>query len=132
LGTHPHIAKSGSPFIHLPRYTLKIGAMNGATSDVNLQSSPSKHAVGSLPTDIVALRISHCRAEHAEGGAQYHLAVRHYRDCLEAAERREDARATQFFALKLAACYDQMGFTEKADEFRALATTDLGDAPLLG
>ncbi|BDP43195.1 hypothetical protein DAETH_31640 [Deinococcus aetherius] len=83
-----------------------------------------------LATDIVSLRMSHCRAEHAAEGAQYHLAVMHYRVCLEAAERREDCRATQFFALKLAACYDEMGLTEKAAGFRALACT--GDSPLLG
>ncbi|EYB69425.1 hypothetical protein DEIPH_ctg008orf0163 [Deinococcus phoenicis] len=62
--------------------------------------------------------------------AQYHLAVLYYRECLEAAERREDCRATQFFALKLAACYDQMGFAAKAAHFRALACP--GDLPLLG
>lgn len=83
-----------------------------------------------VPTDIVSLRMSHCRAEHAALGAQYHLAVRHYRDCLEAAERREDCRAVEFFALRLAACYEQMGLTDKARQFRALACPD--DAALLG
>lgn len=83
-----------------------------------------------VPTDIVSLRMSHCRAEHAASGAQYHLAVLHYRECLEAAERREDCRAVEFFALKLAACYEQMGLAEKAGHFRALAGA--GDTPLLG
>ena len=81
-------------------------------------------------SDIVSLRMSHCRAEHAASGEQYHLAVMHYRACLEAAERREDCRAVEFFALKLAACYEQMGLGEKAAQFRALACT--GDPPLLG
>ncbi|GAA5514497.1 hypothetical protein Dcar01_03253 [Deinococcus carri] len=83
-----------------------------------------------VPTDIVALRMSHCRAEHAALGAQYHLAVLHYRECLESAERREDCRAVEFFALKLAGCYEQMGLTDKAAHFRALACP--GDLPLLG
>ncbi|WP_084048031.1 hypothetical protein [Deinococcus hopiensis] len=81
-------------------------------------------------TDIVSLRMSHCRAEHAALGAQYHLAVLHYRECLEAAERREDIRAIEFFALKLAGCYEKMGFHDKAAQFRALACS--GDLPLLG
>ena len=83
-----------------------------------------------VPTDIVSLRMSHCRAEHAASGAQYHLAVMHYRACLEAAERREDCQAVEFFALKLAACYEQMGLAEKARHFRALAGA--GDTSLLG
>ncbi|WP_272976047.1 hypothetical protein [Deinococcus geothermalis] len=83
-----------------------------------------------VPTDIVSLRMSHCRAEHAASGAQYHLAVLYYRECLEAAERREDCRAVEFFALKLAACYEKMGLTEKAAHFRALAGS--GDLPLFG
>lgn len=83
-----------------------------------------------VSTDIVSLRMSHCRAEHAASGAQYHLAVLHYRECLEAAERREDCRAVEFFALKLAGCYEQMGLLDKAAGFRALACS--GDSPLLG
>lgn len=87
-------------------------------------------AASILPSDIVSLRMSHCRAEHAAREAQYHLAVLHYRTCLETAERREDCRAVEFFALKLAGCYDQMGLNAKAASFRALAGS--GDAPLLG
>lgn len=79
-----------------------------------------------LPTDIVTLRVAHCRAEHAALGQQYHLAVLHYRTCLEAAERREDCQAVQFFALRLADCYEQMGLTNKAAEFRALGDCDHG------
>lgn len=85
-------------------------------------------AVSSVKQDIVSLRMSHCRAEHAAQAAQFHLAVMHYRECLEAAERREDSQATEFFALKLAECYAQMGLRDKAEHFRALAGTD--DAPL--
>lgn len=81
-------------------------------------------------TDIVSLRMSHCRAEHAASTAQYHLAVLHYRDCLEAAERREDCRAVEFFALKLAGCYACMGLHDKAAQFHALAGA--GDSPMIG
>lgn len=87
-------------------------------------------SVSTAPRDIVSLRMSHCRAEHAAQAAQYHLAVMHYRECLEAAERREDSRATEFFALKLAECYGAMGLGEKASHFHALAGSE--DAPLLG
>lgn len=83
----------------------------------------------SLPCDIVSLRMAHCRAEHAAGSGQYHLAVLHYRTCLEVAERREDCRAMQFFALRLAECYEAMGLRIKAHAFRHLADAD-GSAPL--
>jgi hypothetical protein len=73
------------------------------------------------PQDIVALRLCHCRAETAAAAGSLHVAVQHYRACLEAAERREDARAMQFFALKLGECYDRMGLSEKAANFKALA-----------
>ncbi|GHF39097.1 hypothetical protein HNQ07_001786 [Deinococcus metalli] len=87
-------------------------------------------AVSSDRRDIVSLRMSHCRAEHAAKAAQYHLAVLHYRECLESAEQREDIRATQFFALRLAECYGAMNLREKAAHFHALAGTE--DAPLIG
>lgn len=73
------------------------------------------------PTDIVSLRLQHCRAESALKGGQYHLAVLHYRHCLEGAERREDVRATQFFSLKLAECYGAMNLRDKALQFKMLA-----------
>lgn len=88
------------------------------------------NAVQSVPSDIVALRMAHCRAESAANEARYHLAVLHYRACLEAAERREDGRAMQFFALKLADCYERMCFKEKSEHFRALAQD--GNATLFG
>ncbi|WP_291423668.1 hypothetical protein [Deinococcus sp.] len=84
-------------------------------------------ATSSVVSDIVTLRISHCRAEHAAKQSQYHVAVLHYRCCLEAAECRQDHKATQFFALKLADCYEHMGLLGKAGTFRALAEA----APLL-
>ncbi|WP_261664554.1 hypothetical protein [Deinococcus sp. Marseille-Q6407] len=71
--------------------------------------------------DIVTLRLSHCRAERAAQEARYHLAVMHYRSCLETAERREDCQAVQFFALRLAECYEQMNLNAKARAFRDLA-----------
>ncbi|GAA5501465.1 hypothetical protein Dxin01_01197 [Deinococcus xinjiangensis] len=79
------------------------------------------NAVSSVPSDIVSLRMTHCRAEHAAGEAQYHLAVLYYRACFEAAEYRQDPRAMQFFALKLADCYEEMHLWKKAEDFRALA-----------
>ncbi len=85
------------------------------------------NVVASVPSDILSLRMTHCRAEHAAKQAQYHLAVQHYRACFEAAECRQDARAMQFFALRLADCYDQMGMRGKASAFRALA--DAAEGP---
>ena len=81
-------------------------------------------AMNRPPTDIVALRVAHCRAERAAQGGQYHLAVLHYRDCLEAAERREDCQAMRFFALRLGDCYAHMGFAEKAQQFHSLARVE--------
>lgn len=78
------------------------------------------NGISSLACDIVTLRMTHCRAEQAANLAQYHLATLHYRTCLEVAELREDAQAVQFFALKLADCYEFMGLREKAVNFRAL------------
>ncbi|WP_027481188.1 hypothetical protein [Deinococcus pimensis] len=71
--------------------------------------------------DIVSLRLCHCRAESAVQGGALHIAVLHYRTCLEAAERREDVQAQQFFASRLGECYDRMGMREKAAGFRAMA-----------
>ncbi|MFC3831414.1 MULTISPECIES: hypothetical protein [Deinococcus] len=86
--------------------------------------------VSSAQRDIVSLRMSHCRAEHAAAEARYHLAVLHYRECLESAEQREDLRATRFFAARLAECYAAMDLSDKAAQFQALAGAD--DTPLLG
>ena len=90
----------------LPLILLKLQVMN---------------ATSSVACDIVTLRMTHCRAEQAANLAQYHLAVAHYRTCLEEAELRQDAQAMQFFALKLADCYEHMGLREKARGFHALA-----------
>ena len=108
-------ANAASSFIHVGRRPLTL---------------PFMKVVSSAQRDIVSLRMSHCRAEHAAGEARYHLAVLHYRECLESAEQREDLRATQFFAARLAECYAAMGLPEKADHFRAMAGAD--DTPLLG
>ena len=72
-------------------------------------------------TSIVALRLHHCRAEHAMRDAQYHLAALNYRRCLETAESRFDCQAVSFFALKLVECYTHMGLSGKANSFRQLA-----------
>lgn len=82
------------------------------------------NATSSVACDIVTLRMTHCRAEQAARLAQYHLAVAHYYTCLEVAEVRQDAQATQFFALKLADCYEYMGLHEKARSFHALASSN--------
>lgn len=74
--------------------------------------------------DILHLRREHCRAETCFSAAQYHLAMKHYRICLELAERREDVQATQFFALKLAQCYSAMNLQEKAAQFWCLARVE--------
>lgn len=73
------------------------------------------------PLDIVTLRLCHCRAEAAASEGALHIAVQHYRACLEAAERREDVQAIQFFAIKLGECYERMGLGDKASSFKALA-----------
>lgn len=44
-----------------------------------------------------------------------------YHRCLEAAERRQDAQATCYFAGRLAECYHQMKLPQKAAHFGALA-----------
>lgn len=77
-----------------------------------------------LPTHIVSLRMTHCRAESAAREGLYHVAVLHYRECLEAAERREDGQAVRFFALRLGDCYARMGLTDKAAQFRALGACE--------
>lgn len=83
--------------------------------------------------DITALRLSHCRAEQSAQRGQFHLAALHYRGCLEMAERRNDCRAVQFFALRLAECYDQMNLSCKAGAFRDLAGCAPGrPGPALG
>lgn len=84
------------------------------------------------PIDIVSLRMFHCRAARALEGAQYHLAVMHYRTCLESAERREDIQAMRFFALKLSECYAQMGLRDKASQFRLMADGEYGSEQLGG
>lgn len=78
-----------------------------------------------VPTDILRLRREHCRAETCFGAEQYHLAVKHYRTCLELAERREDIQATRFFALKLASCYRAMRLDDKARGFEALGWAEV-------
>lgn len=78
-------------------------------------------AAPAVASDIQTLRLIHCRAEQASRWGHYHVAVQQYRQCLEWAEWREDARATQFFALKLAECYAAMGLRRQASEFAELA-----------
>lgn len=79
------------------------------------------NAVRPVAADILSLRLAHCRAEQAAAARQFHVAVMHYRSCLEAAEQREDGRASLFFASRLAECYEQMGLHAKAEAFLAFA-----------
>jgi hypothetical protein len=65
-------------------------------------------------------REAHLRAVLAEHASDWHLAVKDYLFCLEAAEAAGDVRATRFFAAKLVAAYSAMGFAEKAARYREL------------
>ena len=71
--------------------------------------------------DIVMAREAHLRAALAEYRGEWHLVVRDYLICLEAAERAEDHRATCFFAAKLVTAYTAIGFHDKAERYRELA-----------
>ena len=55
--------------------------------------------------DIIETREAHLRAVLAECACDWHLAIRDYLGCLEAAQRADDLRATQFFAAKLVTAY---------------------------
>lgn len=76
--------------------------------------------------DIVKAREAHLRATLAEYRGDWHLVVRDYLICLEAAERAEDLRATRFFAGKLVAAYTAIGLNDKARRYRDLAALAQG------
>lgn len=63
--------------------------------------------------DITKTREAHLRAVLAEYARDWHLVIRDYLYCLEAAERAGDVRAVGFFAAKLAAAYRAIGLGRK-------------------
>ncbi len=65
-------------------------------------------------------REAQLRAVLAEHARDWHLVVKEYLDCLEAAERAGDLRATRYFAAKLVAAYSAIGFSDKAARYREL------------
>ena len=69
-------------------------------------------------TSIIEAREAHLRAVLAEHASDWHLVVKEYLFCLEAAQRAGDMRATRFFAAKLATAYSAIGFAEKAARYR--------------
>lgn len=76
--------------------------------------------------NIIDVREAHLRAVLAECGADWHLAVKDYLLCLEAAEGVGDVRAMRFFAAKLVSSYSAMGFSDKAARYRELETLAKG------
>lgn len=75
---------------------------------------------------IVTVREAHLRATLAECAADWHVAVKEYLVCLEAAEHAHDLRATRFFASRLVASYSAMGFADKAARYRELEALAAG------
>lgn len=69
---------------------------------------------------ITDVREAHLRALFAERSAHWHLVIKDYLYCLEAAERAQDVRAVRFFADKLASAYDTIGLPHKAAHYREL------------
>ena len=64
--------------------------------------------------EITKTRELHLRAVLAEHTHDWHLVIRDYLNCLEAAERARDGRATRFFAAKLVTAYGAIGLCDKA------------------
>ena len=75
---------------------------------------------------IVGAREAQLRAVLAEHACDWHLVVKEYLDCLEAAERAGDLRATRYFAAKLVAAYSAIGLTDKAARYRELEALATG------
>ena len=76
--------------------------------------------------NIVGAREAQLRAVLAEHACDWHLVVKEYLDCLEAAERAGDLRATRYFAAKLVAAYSAIGFIDKAARYRELGALATG------
>ena len=70
---------------------------------------------------IVQIREAHLQAVFAERSGDWHLVVRDYLVCLEAAERAGDGRAVRFFAAKLVTAYEAIGLPEKAHIYGDIA-----------
>ncbi|MBB6098233.1 hypothetical protein HNR42_001658 [Deinobacterium chartae] len=71
--------------------------------------------------EIVALRLSHLKAQTAAQQGALHLAVQQYLVCLERAERRQDPACMAYFAERLCECYTRMGLPDKAKAYKELA-----------
>jgi hypothetical protein len=69
---------------------------------------------------LTEVRHAHLRARFAERSAEWHLVIKEYLFCLEAAERAQDVRAIRFFALQLAHAYSAIGMPHKAGRYREL------------
>lgn len=76
--------------------------------------------------NIVGAREAQLRAVLAEHAGDWHLVVKEYLGCLEAAERAGDLRATRYFAAKLVAAYSAIGFSDKAARYRELGALATG------
>ncbi len=72
--------------------------------------------------DIIEAREAHLRAVLAERSNDWHLVIRDYLVCLEAAERAGDGRAVRFFAAKLVTAYRAIGLAEKAHVYGEIAS----------
>jgi hypothetical protein len=69
---------------------------------------------------LTEVRHAHLRARLAERSAEWHLVIKEYLFCLEAAERAQDVRAIRFFALQLSQAYSAIGMLHKAERYREL------------
>jgi len=76
--------------------------------------------------NIIGAREAHLRAVLAEYARDWHVVVKEYLVCLEAAERAEDVRAMRFFAARLVTAYSAIGFAEKAARYRELEALATG------
>lgn len=76
--------------------------------------------------NIVGAREAQLRAVLAEHACDWHLVVKEYLGCLEAAERAGDLRATRYFAAKLVGAYSAIGFSDKAARYRELEALATG------
>ncbi len=70
--------------------------------------------------NVVGTREAQLRGVLAEHACDWHLVVKEYLGCLEAAERAGDLRATRYFAEKLVVAYSAIGFSDKAARYREL------------
>jgi hypothetical protein len=77
-------------------------------------------------TSIIGAREAHLRAVLAEHASDWHVAIKEYLFCLEAAERAGDVRAARFFTARLVSAYSAIGFDEKAARYREIGALAKG------